>query len=359
MSVVFIAPTPQSTQVLGACKATGELCNLLAMTYLQREEYGVVSELLKKAEILTEHDPPGRAVTYNNFACYSRQQGRLHAALSFLQKALRIEERLAKVDNPADTHLNLCAVLSQLSRHREALEHAQAALLLLQEELFGSGASVVAAQKPDRIAVLAICYHNIGVECEFMKHFGASVQAYNKGVEVATVYLGAGHGIALTLKRSLEAARASMEKEAAKAGAGGGAGGGGGGGGGGGSGGGGEGDPATACSRALRTGVASDGMARRAAASAPTTAARTRSPRPAGHAAAPPAAPAGAAAAPGASPYTTPQALKPAPHAGRAGGGAASAHASAAPRAASGTAAAARGRGVSPRPRPAAASAAP
>ena len=53
-----------------------------------------------------------------------------------MQKALRIESRLEKVDNPADTHLNMCAVLSQLGRHAGALEHAQSALILLQEELF-------------------------------------------------------------------------------------------------------------------------------------------------------------------------------------------------------------------------------
>ena len=32
----------------------GELCNLLAMTLLQQEDYNTVLELLKKAEILTE-----------------------------------------------------------------------------------------------------------------------------------------------------------------------------------------------------------------------------------------------------------------------------------------------------------------
>jgi len=172
----------------------------------------MVSELLKKAEILTEHDPKSKAVTYNNFACFSRQQGRLHASLAYLQKALGIEKRLMHVDNPADTHLNLCAVLSQLGRHREALEHSQQALMLLQEELFAEGAAERAAQKPDRIAVLAICYHNIGVECEFLKHQTASLQAYTKGVEIASVYLGATHGITQTLERSQGAALAAIQK---------------------------------------------------------------------------------------------------------------------------------------------------
>lgn len=60
------------------------------------------------------------------------RQGKLHAALQYLQKALKIESRIERVQNPADTHLNCCAVLSQLGRHQSALEHAQSALILLQ-----------------------------------------------------------------------------------------------------------------------------------------------------------------------------------------------------------------------------------
>ena len=43
------------------------------MTYLQQEDFVMVLELLKKAEILTERDEAGRAVTYNNLACYYRR----------------------------------------------------------------------------------------------------------------------------------------------------------------------------------------------------------------------------------------------------------------------------------------------
>ena len=80
-----------SEEVWTACKTVGEMCNLLGMTYLQQEDFNMVLELLKKAEILTERDPPGRAATYNNLACYYRRQGKLHAALQYLQKALKIE----------------------------------------------------------------------------------------------------------------------------------------------------------------------------------------------------------------------------------------------------------------------------
>lgn len=103
----------------------------------------------------------------------------------------------SRVEHPADTHLNTCAVLSQIGRHQGALEHAQSALILLQEEVFGGGGAMGGGgggegggdggnQPPraDRIAVLAIAYHNMGVEQEFLKKFEHSLQSYRKGVEV-------------------------------------------------------------------------------------------------------------------------------------------------------------------------------
>jgi len=202
-----------SDEVWRACKVVGEMCNLLAMTYLQQEDFAMVLELLKKAEILTERDPPGRAVTFNNLACYYRRQGKLHASLQYLQKALKIEARLDSVDNPADTPLNACAVLSQLGRHQSALEHAQSALILLQEELFkgvGSLGEDAEPPKADRIAVLGIAYHNIGVEQEFLKKFDQSLSSYRKGVEVSERYLGPDHSITVTLRNSCVAARRAI-----------------------------------------------------------------------------------------------------------------------------------------------------
>jgi hypothetical protein len=38
------------------------------------------------------------------------------------------------------------------------------------------------APQADRIAVLAIAYHNIGVEQEFLKRFEQSILSYRKGI---------------------------------------------------------------------------------------------------------------------------------------------------------------------------------
>ena len=203
---------PQSPEVWEACKTVGEVCNLLAMTYLQQDEFPLVLELLKKAEILTERDPTGRAVTLNNLACYHRRQGNLHASLTSLTHALHIESTLEDVPNRADTHLNMCAVLSQLGRHQAALEQAQSALILLHEELFAEPENRENGleEKADRVAVLAIAYHNVGVEYEFLKKQTLSMQAYKKGSETAERYLGSEHGIVITLKNSYLTAQATV-----------------------------------------------------------------------------------------------------------------------------------------------------
>ncbi|KAL3662363.1 hypothetical protein V7S43_012690 [Phytophthora oleae] len=224
-----------SDEVWASCQTVGEMCNLLAMTYLQQEEFRVVLELLKKAQILTERHPAGRAVTLNNLACYYRRQGNLHKALTYLTEALKIESRLDNLPNKADTHLNMCAVLSQLGKHQSALGHAQSALIFLHEELqlgradgassptrkgFGGkkGDIIDLNVKLDRVAVLGIAYHNVGVEQEFLKCWDLSLQSYKKGMEITSTYLGVAHGIVITLQNSLLSAKRNMASKIRTAG---------------------------------------------------------------------------------------------------------------------------------------------
>lgn len=86
----------------------------------------------------------------------------------------------------ADTHLNICAVLSQLGRHSEALKHCESALRLIQRELFRGRApgEALPANKAHRIAVLAITFHNLGAENEHLRRWTEAIKAYTQGVEV-------------------------------------------------------------------------------------------------------------------------------------------------------------------------------
>jgi hypothetical protein len=73
--------------------------------------------------------------------------------------------------------------------------------------------ATVPAHKADRVAVMCITYHNLGVECEHLRRWTECMQAYSQGVELATVYLGDEHGITQTLKTSQMAAHKSITKE--------------------------------------------------------------------------------------------------------------------------------------------------
>jgi tetratricopeptide (TPR) repeat protein len=74
-----------------------------------------------------------KSTTYNNLACYYRRTGKLRTALSYLIQALELELRMEQPTTLADTHLNLCAVLSQLDKHEDAQQHAMLSIILLQD----------------------------------------------------------------------------------------------------------------------------------------------------------------------------------------------------------------------------------
>merc|ERR1712070_281377 len=197
---------PESANAWEARKNVTDLCNMLAMNALNTGEMETCYTLLTRGEQLTANKTGApvderlrlRAVTLNNLGCYYKKKGRLRSAPKCLGKALKIEARLKDVKNPADTHLNICACQSQLGRHTEALEHAQAALILLQDELFSSGSDQ--APPKERVSVMAIAYHNVAVEQEYLKKYELSIQSYRKALEIAEKYLGPDQGITHVLQ---------------------------------------------------------------------------------------------------------------------------------------------------------------
>ena len=114
--------------------------------------------------------------------------------------------------------MNICAVLSQLNKHELALNHAMSAVILLQEMMLRRRldpqaaeedeefASVDAGSK-DRTAVLAIAYHNMGVEQEFLRSYPAAILSYKKAVNFAEKHLGPDDGITQNLRNVYDNAR--------------------------------------------------------------------------------------------------------------------------------------------------------
>eukprot|EP00929_Paragymnodinium_shiwhaense_P053953 TRINITY_DN27048_c0_g1_i1.p1 TRINITY_DN27048_c0_g1~~TRINITY_DN27048_c0_g1_i1.p1 ORF type:complete len:359 (+),score=69.50 TRINITY_DN27048_c0_g1_i1:86-1162(+) len=216
-----------SAEVSSACRRLCEACNCAATAMLQRGNLKAAHDLLKRAEQVSERIESERAITWNNLACYYRRTGKLRTAVSFLERALAIEEHTRNAD-AAQTHLNLCATLSQLNRHADALYHAQSALIRIYEILsplmltgkLHSGTSP-GDESYEQVTVLCIAYHNLAVEHEYLKNYEAAVCNYAEGLRWAAGsttspgFLGQSHQLVGILRNSVDAVRTKLPPNSA------------------------------------------------------------------------------------------------------------------------------------------------
>jgi tetratricopeptide (TPR) repeat protein len=197
-----------SEETRDAFKAFVSECSATAMNALNREEHSTSFELLKKAESLTEEglflgDEQERlrlrAVIFNNLGCFYKRRSKLHASLQYLEKALNLELQCAIVENPAGTHFNMCATLSQLGRHPQALQHAMCAVEILgnvSESARSSGLS------SDDNCMLAIAYHNLGVEYEYMGQIELARRSFFAAVDHAEKGWGPSHEKTISIREA-------------------------------------------------------------------------------------------------------------------------------------------------------------
>lgn len=190
------------------------VCNVLSMAHLQKEDYKLCQELLKKAELFTDGNDRMRAITYNNFACLFRKTNKLRNALQYLEMALALEYQCLnnsedevstslKISNPCEIHLNICAILSQLGKHELALHHAMKALILIQDELLEI-TSTEGESAESRQTVMIIALHNIAVEYEYLKQYQSALLTYQKARDFAFKFLGSQHVFSVKMDRVLE-----------------------------------------------------------------------------------------------------------------------------------------------------------
>lgn len=196
-------------------------CSTTAMNALNREEHSTSFELLKKAESLTEEglflgDEQERlrlrAIVFNNLGCFYKRRNKLHASLQYLEKALNLELQCSIVENPAGTHFNMCATLSQLGRHSQALQHAMCAVEILANT---SEASQSSGLSGDDNSMLAIAYHNLGVEYEYMGQIELARRAFFAAVEYAEKGWGPTHEKTNGIREAARGCDASAAEAAA------------------------------------------------------------------------------------------------------------------------------------------------
>uniref|UniRef100_A0A7S4L9B6 MalT-like TPR region domain-containing protein n=1 Tax=Guillardia theta TaxID=55529 RepID=A0A7S4L9B6_GUITH len=183
----------RSKQALQTSEKLGRLYNSRAMVNLQRGENSIAFILLQCAQMVIS-DFEGsvdleslKALTYNNLGCYFRREGMPMEALKWLRQAHDIEERIGEVSSRGSTFLNLCAVYSLLGKHLNALNCATEALKYLdvqsrKPEVKGHG-----SERTDRASMLAIAYHNIAVEQEYLNRYEDAIRSYQSALNVLEV----------------------------------------------------------------------------------------------------------------------------------------------------------------------------
>mmetsp|Transcript_40855 Transcript_40855/g.73792 ORF Transcript_40855/g.73792 Transcript_40855/m.73792 type:complete len:274 (-) Transcript_40855:55-876(-) len=190
--------------------------NTLGMKYLKDGSTETSCKFFEKAEALTDpanlHMNPEsrlvlRAVTYNNMGCFYKSMSKLHTALQYLRKAQKIEERSkGKCQNPAGTQLNLCALLSQMGKHTEALQHANAALKLLE-------AAPPAESSSNGESLVCVAYFNMGAEYEHLRKNTEALWAYQRAYDTCLSELGEEHPLSRQIYECLSQLQSKVQAE--------------------------------------------------------------------------------------------------------------------------------------------------
>jgi tetratricopeptide (TPR) repeat protein len=142
------------------------------------------------------HDSHAQAITFNNLSCYYRKANKPQVALKYLKSALLLEH-----DIP-NTHLNLCAVYSQINKHEQALTHAMQSVIILQENLLSVFDDDLKIK--ELAPILVVAYHNMAVELEYLKKNNEAIMMYGKAVKLAEDYLSDGHPVFENVKSVFE-----------------------------------------------------------------------------------------------------------------------------------------------------------
>ncbi|KAL4494963.1 hypothetical protein ABPG72_015663 [Tetrahymena utriculariae] len=232
------------------------LKNQQAMKNLNKGNKQEAIALLKEAEsqLFDEHNKDKNntrinrliGITLNNLGCYFQKDEKPQVALKYLQKALEIET-ISQNDfsTLSGTHLNICAILSSLGKHQDAIKHAKAALYFVQkakqeilqdqetQENFNSqNESTILLQKlKTQVVDLAvslqkssyniytteiISYYNLGIECQYLRDYKKSLNMLKAGYNIAYNQLGMQNPLCIKMEEAVKMAEKLLSKVMAK-----------------------------------------------------------------------------------------------------------------------------------------------
>jgi tetratricopeptide (TPR) repeat protein len=213
-----------SEELVSMCKKAGKLCINLSQKLVDKEKYAMAFEYLRRGEHVSKKNPDILVVIYNSMASLMIVQKNYRLAVKYFTYALKLVSK-CNIDRTqiAEIHLNICACLNYIGKHRIALRHANMAIELLENGQFDTSDDLDsikenAEEKEDEgcingekmghkskreLDTLVIAYYNAGAEREFLGEYDLSYQYYQKGVQIISHYfINSNHALTKTLDQS-------------------------------------------------------------------------------------------------------------------------------------------------------------
>lgn len=131
----------------------------------------------------------------NNLGLSYHKAGRVHTAKKLIEKGIgmMIHPHISK-DLKTSLLLNMCSILSTQGNHEEALLNANRAKFLAKEDFEDHRST----EKSRQVTLLAVAYHNAGVESEHLGHQKKSIDNYKMAVEILKKYGESEHSAMLS-----------------------------------------------------------------------------------------------------------------------------------------------------------------
>ena len=174
--------------------------NRKAMVYLNKSEYNNSFLYLTKAQkflrgMSLSSCAKLMGITLNNFGCYYKSINDPEKARLYLTQALEVEKNnLTEVNNLAATHLNLCAIESQMGFHMKALENSLKAINLLRN-LYKTNEKLA--------STFVIAHYNAGMEYKALLKTAESHKILEIGLEISKEFLGKDSYLTTKIEKTL------------------------------------------------------------------------------------------------------------------------------------------------------------
>ncbi|OMJ72062.1 hypothetical protein SteCoe_29568 [Stentor coeruleus] len=184
--------------------------NKSAIQALQQGNFPTAHKDLSKAKFLlknlenTQKILKLKAITYNNFGCFYKKQGRLQKALTYLMQALNYESKLSDdMTNISGTYLNISIIYSEIDESEPALEYAMKAIRNIEDKY---------KENDGEINTLIMLYQNIGNLYVKMGNDNEGRRFLTDAYQLAVKHYGVSDTMTINAKNQLEKVR-DIKKE--------------------------------------------------------------------------------------------------------------------------------------------------